>query len=74
MLNKSIVPNDFFVPQMEVKYKAFVPRELTKTERDYFWLLPNEINDVIPLILEHNDTGFTDHFSFAEALRSYYNS
>ena len=58
---------------MDFKYKATLSRKLTKTGQDYFWLLPNEINDVIPLILEHCETGFSNPFLFTEALRPYYN-
>ena len=58
---------------MDFKYKATLSRDLTKTGQDYFWLIPNEINDMIPLILEHYDTGFSNTLMFTESLRPYYN-
>ena len=47
---KSIVANDYHVPHLKFRFKATAPASITKTKRDYFWLLPAQLDSVVPLI------------------------
>lgn len=58
VFNKSIFRNDYFLKTIKVEFKATMPSDFTKTKIDYFWLLPNEMKDVITLIQENNKMGF----------------
>jgi hypothetical protein len=50
IVEKSIVANDYHVPHLKFRFKATAPASITKTKRDYFWLLPAQLDSVVPLI------------------------
>lgn len=56
------------------KFKATAPGVITKTKRDYFWLLPDELNDTVQVIRELDSTGFTDFKDLKESLRSFFSN
>ena len=64
--------NDYHVPHMEHTFKATAPAVITKTTRDYFWLLPNELNTVSSAIIRHTDSGYDDFYDLKESLRKYW--
>ena len=45
---------------------------ITKTKRDYFWLLPVEFEKLVPAYTEHNQTGFNSFSDLKETLRAYF--
>lgn len=57
---------------MQHKFKATAPAKEVKTKRDYFWLLPNEFDKVVPLILNHTNTGFNNYKVLNKSLRSFF--
>ena len=58
VFHKSIFQNDYFLKTYKSQYKATMPSDFTKTKIDYFWLLPNEINDAVKPILNNTQMGF----------------
>ena len=57
---------------MRRRYKATMPSLETKTHRDYFWLLPDEVADFVPCIGDHPDTGFSSFRALNKALGPFY--
>ena len=57
---------------MQRRYKATMPGSETKTHRDYFWLLPDEVVDFVPHIMAHPDTGFHNFSALNKALGPFY--
>ena len=72
--NKSIRANDYFVKHMVHKLQAFVPASISKTKRDYLWLLPNEFERVYDIILDLRETGFDTYTELRKRLVPYYTS
>ena len=59
---------------MRRRYKATMPSTETKTHRDYFWLLPDEVAELVPFIREHQDTGFPNFRALNKALGPFYDT
>ena len=72
--SKSIRANDYFVKHMVHKLQAFVPASISKTKRDYLWLLPNEFERVYDIILDLRETGFDTYTELRKRLVPYYTS
>ena len=72
--HKSIVASDYFVPHMKHPFKATMPRSVTKTSRDYFWLLPKYTIEFVSIIKKLASTGFPDFKALARALGPYYDT
>lgn len=51
-----------------------MPRSETKTKQDYFWLLPDDMADIVSQILNLPSTGFPNFRAFNRALGPYYNT
>ena len=47
VINKSVAKNDYVVKHASFENKATAPKTITKTKRDYFWLLPKEFNSYL---------------------------
>ena len=72
VIKRTIVVNDYHVKYIEHTFKATAPAVITKTTRDYFWLLPNELNTVSNAIIRHTDSGYDDFYDLKESLRKYW--
>ena len=72
VINKTIVVNDISVPHKDYLYKATAPAIVTKTKRDYFWLLPPEADVLVTAIKNHERTEFSDFADLKETLRSFF--
>ena len=57
---------------MQHRYKATMPGSETKTQHDYFWLLPVEMDDLVSLIEELPPTGYPNFKALNRALGPYY--
>ena len=54
------------------KYQASAPKEITKTARDYRWLLPVEMNPFTDAILAHGGTGFASYEDLKDSMRRFF--
>ena len=59
---------------MKRKFKATMPGSETKTHRDYFWLLPDDMDDIVTCIKDLQSTGFSNFKALNLALSTYYNT
>ena len=64
--------NDYRIPNLSFTYKATVAEQNTKTGLNYFWLLPKETDQVVKLLLAHEDTGFGSYKTLQKALLPFY--
>ena len=53
-------------------YQASAPKEITKTARDYLWLLPVEMNPFAHAILVHGGTGFAGYEKLKDSMRKFF--
>ena len=44
VFNKTIEKNEYVIKHAEFRERATVPMSVTKTKRDYFFLLPDELS------------------------------
>ena len=72
MQHKTIKDNEHLVKHQEHDYQAFVPYNITKTERDYFWLIPNKYNFVVMQIRKLVDTGYTKYEQLVDSMKPFY--
>ena len=70
--SKSIRANDYYVKHMVHKLQAFVPASVSKTKRDYLWLLPDEFEKVYNLILNLKETGFATYAELRKPMVPFY--
>ena len=47
VFNKTIEKNEYVIKHAEFRERASVPMSVTKTKRDYFFLLPEELSPFI---------------------------
>ena len=47
VFNKTIEKNEYVIKHAEFRERATVPMSVTKTKRDYFFLLPEELSPFI---------------------------
>ena len=71
---KTIVRNDYHVKHKRFNFKATAPAHVTKTNLDYFWLLPPKFDAIVSGILKHESTGFSSFKSLKDSLRSYFSN
>ena len=74
MTEKTIVQNDYHVKHKRFNYKATAPAQITKTNLDYFWLLPPKFDAIVACIFKHETTGFSNFKSLKDSLRSYFSN
>ena len=74
VMHQTIAPNDYYVPHENHHFKATAPAMITKTKRDYFWLLPMEFKELVPTYADHRQTGFNSFEDLKETLRSYFSN
>lgn len=72
MQHKTIKDNEHLVKHEEHDYQAFVPYNITKTQRDYFWLIPNKYNFVVMQIRKLVDTGYTKYEQLVDSMKPFY--
>ena len=72
LTNKSIVRNNIRVTHQSHKWKAIMPGEYTKTRVDYVWLVPAELNDLVPAMFSHDGTGYNTWKELKESLRKFF--
>ena len=53
VMHQTIAANDYYVPHENHHFKATAPAMITKTKRDYFWLLPMEFEELVPTYTDH---------------------
>ena len=46
VFNKTIEKNEYVIKHAEFRERATVPMSVTKTKRDYFFLLPEELSPI----------------------------
>ena len=70
VFQKTITISDYdFLPS---KWKASAPADFTKTGLHYRWLIPNESNDIVELVLKTTVTGFKRHEDLKTKLTYWY--
>ena len=57
---------------MEFKFKATAPKNITKTGRDYTWVLPSEIHPFLKKLIRHQETGFNSYLKLKDSLAHYW--
>ena len=57
---------------MEFKFKATAPKKITKTTRDYTWVLPSEIHPFLKKLIRHQETGFNSYLKLKDSLAHYW--
>ena len=67
-----IAVNDFRVLHMQRSFKATALEDSNKTELEYLWLLPPELDEMAVEILQLRGTGFANFTSLKESLRNYW--
>ena len=60
------------VPHLKAKFKATAPGSVTKTGRDYFWLLPTSLDEAVKGVREHASTGFETWQELKISLKDYF--
>ena len=70
LFEKTFVLNDF--EHLPCKWIATAPSDFTKTHRDYRWLIPNQANDIVDLILRLGTTDYTKQDVLKEDLKYWY--
>ena len=58
-MNKSVHKNEYVLKHAKHNFRVTAPRHITKTNRDYFWLVPLDVNSYIDAIKEHTSTGYS---------------
>ena len=53
VMKKTIFANDYIVKHARHEFRATAPKAITKTKRDYFWLLPMEFSVYLDDLLKH---------------------
>ena len=69
---KSISRNDIKVTHQSHKWKATMPKEHTKTNVDYVWLVPAELDNLVPAMISHDGTGYDNYEALKDSLRKYF--
>ena len=72
VFNKSIQENDIDERTIKANFKATVDQFEAKTNHEYYWLLPKEVNFVAKLIRNNPSTGFETKNQLTDSLRSFW--
>ena len=59
--HRTIKKNDYTIKHATFNERATAPKEITKTKRDYFWLLCDDLSPFSHKIKQHRATGFDDY-------------
>ena len=70
LFEKTFILNDY--KHLPYKWKATADSSFTKTHRDYTWMIPNEANDIVDLILRLGTTDYTKQDVLKEDLKYWY--
>ena len=70
--HKTVEKNDYTVKHAKFQHRATAPKTITKTKRDYFWLLPKELSPFICVYNKRNSTGFADYEELNKELAHYW--
>ena len=71
-MNKSVRKNEYIVKHARHDFRVTAPKQMTKTKRDYFWLVPLDFNGYIDIIKEHTSTGYSDWKKLNSTLAHYW--
>lgn len=72
VFHKTIKKSTIKLKHASFELQATAPKDITKTKRDYFWLLPKEFNLFLPVLRGHTPTGFTDFKALTKELAHYW--
>ena len=54
------------------KYIAYVPKEITKTNKHYYWLLPHDLDEFAEYIKKKMKRGYSSATKLCQSLRKYF--
>ena len=72
VMKKTIQKNTIKLKHATFEHKATASKDMTKTKRDYFWLLPKEFNAFLTILKLHTPTGFKDYKVLTKELSHYW--
>ena len=72
VLHKTVEKNDYRVKHAKFQHRATAPKSITKTKRDYFWLLPKKLDPFLRVYKQHKSTGFADYEELNKELSHYW--
>ena len=71
-MHKTLKQNLHQVKHARHDFMATAPKDITKTKRDYEWLVPSELNSYIVVLTKHALTGYSKWEELKEALANYW--
>ena len=72
VVHKTYKKNTIKLKHASFEHQATAPKEITKTRRNYFWLLPKEFNAFLTVLKNHTPTGFEDYKVLTKELSHYW--